>query len=279
MASRTSTASRQICSRQFGREVNSSVVVIKSEAEIALMRQAGRIVAEALARVSEHVRPGVTTAELDAIAEDVIRSRDAIPSFKGYPNNLPGVEPFPATVCASVNDELVHGIPGPRVLREGDILSIDCGAIYQGYHGDSAITMPVGQVSDKVQALLDATEESLYLGITQAKSGNRIGDMAWAIQRHVESKGYSVVREYTSHGIGREMHEGFSFPNFGKPKRGLQLRKGMTFALEPMVNAGDWRTRLLPDDWTVATKDGSLSAHFEHTIAITNGEAEILTQL
>ncbi len=242
------------------------------------MREAGRIVAQALAGVREHVRPGVTTAELDAIAEDIIRSRNAIPSFKGYPNNVPGSQPFPGTICASVNDELVHGIPGPRVLKEGDILSVDCGAIHEGYHGDSAITIPVGRIPEAAQALLEATKESLYLGIAQARVGNRIGDVAWAIQQYVESKGYSVVREYTSHGIGREMHEGFSFPNFGKPKRGLRLRKGMTFALEPMVNAGDWRTRLLADDWTVATKDGSLSAHFEHTIAITNGEAKILTQ-
>lgn len=255
------------------------MVVVKNDAQVALMRQAGRIVAEALERVREHIRPGVTTLELDQIAEQVIQQRDAIPSFKGYPNNIPGAKPFPATICASINDELVHGIPGSRVLKEGDILSVDCGAIYQGYHGDSAITAPVGQIPQDVQDLLAVTQQALYLGIAQAQAGNFIGDMAWAIQAHVEAHGFSVVREYTSHGIGREMHEGFSFLNFGKPRRGLRLRQGMTFALEPMVNAGDWRTRLLADNWTVATRDGKLSAHFEHTIAITNGEAEILTQL
>jgi methionyl aminopeptidase len=255
------------------------MVILKSDEEIALMRQAGRIVAEALALIRERVRPGVTTRELDALAEETIRTRDAIPSFKGYPNNIPNGKPFPASICASVNDELVHGIPNNRSLREGDIVSIDCGAIYRGYHGDSAITLAVGKISPEAQALLDATEEALYLGIAQARVGNRIGDVAASIQRHVESRGYSVVREYTSHCIGREMHEGFSFPNFGQPGRGLKLRRGMTMALEPMVNAGDWRTRLLSDGWTVASHDGSLSAHFEHTIAVINGEARILTQL
>jgi methionyl aminopeptidase len=255
------------------------MVVLKSDEELELMRQAGRIVAQALALTRERVQPGVTTLELDALAEEEIRRRDAIPSFKGYPNNVPGVKPFPATICASINEELVHGIPDSRPLREGDIVSIDCGAIYKGYHGDSAVTVPVGRIAPETQALLDATEEALYLGIAQARIGNRIGDVASAIQRHVESKGYSVVREYTSHCIGREMHEGFSFPNLGKPGRGMKLRHGMTIALEPMVNAGDWRTRVLEDGWTVSSLDGSLSAHFEHTIAVVNGKARILTQL
>lgn len=243
------------------------------------MREAGRIVAQVLELLRERVRPGVTTLELDALAEAEICKRGAIPSFKGYPNNVPGGKPFPASVCASVNEELVHGIPDGRPLREGDIVSIDCGAIYKGYHGDAAITVAAGQITPGAQALLDTTREALYLGIAQARVGNRVGDITWAIQRHVELHGYSVVREYTSHCIGRDMHEGFSFPNLGKPGRGMKLRRGMTIALEPMVNAGDWRTQLLSDGWTVASLDGSLSAHFEHTIAVLDGEARILTQL
>jgi methionyl aminopeptidase len=255
------------------------MVVLKSDDELVLMRQAGRIVAEVLALVREQIKPGVSTAQLNVLANKEIRKRDAIPSFLNYPNNVPGGKPFPATICASVNDELVHGIPDERPLREGDIVSIDCGAIYQGYHGDSAFTMPVGRITPATQALLDATRESLYLGIAQARLGKRLGDVTSAIQRHVESRGYSVVREYTSHCIGRKMHEGFSFPNLGKPGRGMKLRRGMTMALEPMVQMGDWRTRLLEDEWTVASLDGALSAHFEHTIAVVNGEAQILTQL
>jgi methionyl aminopeptidase len=255
------------------------MVVLKSDEELRLMRQAGRIVAEVLALLRERVRPGITTKELDALAEAEIRNRGAIPSFKEYPNNVPTGKPFPASICASINDELVHGIPDGRSLREGDILSIDCGAIYQGYHGDSAITVPVGRIGAEAQALLTTTQEALLLGIAQAKVGGRLGDVTSAIQRAVESQGFSVVREYTSHCIGREMHEGFSFPNMGKPGRGMKLRRGMTIALEPMVNVGDWRTRLLDDGWTVVTRDGSLSAHFEHTIAVVDGEAKILTQL
>ena len=255
------------------------MVVLKSEEELELMRQAGRIVAGALTLLRERVEPGVTTLELDVLAEEEICRQDAIPSFKGYPNNVPGGKPFPASICASVNEELVHGLPNDRPLREGDILSIDCGAIYKGFHGDSAITVPVGKISPEAQALLDTTRESLYLGIAQARVGNRLGDVTSTVQRHVESQGYNVVREYTSHAIGREMHEGFSFLNLGKPGRGMKLRRGMTVALEPMVNAGDWRTRLLPDGWTVASLDGSLTAHFEHTIAIVDGQARILTEL
>jgi len=255
------------------------MVILKSDEELKLMREAGRIVAEVLALMRDRIRPGITTLELDALAEERIRARGAIPSFKGYPNNVPDGRPFPASICASINDELVHGIPGRRILSEGDIVSIDCGAIYKGYHGDSAITVPVGQIMPETQALLTTTEEALYLGIGQARVGNRVGDIASATQKHVEAQGYSMVREYTSHCIGREMHEGFSFPNLGKPGRGMKLRRGMTIALEPMVNAGDWRTRLLADGWTVASRDGSLTAHFEHTIAIVNGQAKILTQL
>jgi methionyl aminopeptidase len=255
------------------------MVVLKSDQELELMHQAGQIVAEVLALLREQIRAGVTTLELDALAEAEIRRRGAIPSFKGYPNNIVNGNPFPASICASINDELVHGIPDGRPIREGDIVSIDCGAIYRDYHGDSAITVGVGRISPEAQALLDATEEALYLGIAQAKVGHRIGDITSAIQQHVESSNFSVVREYTSHCIGREMHEGFSFPNLGKSGRGMKLRRGMTIALEPMVIAGDWRTRLLDDGWTVASHDGTLSAHFEHTIAVVNGEARILTQV
>lgn len=255
------------------------MVVLKTDEDLVLMRQAGRIVAEVLALLRERVRPGITTLDMDALAEQEIRKRGAIPSFKGYPNNIPGGNPFPASICVSINEELVHGIPDSRLLREGDIVSIDCGAIYQGYHGDSAVTVPVGQIAPETQKLLDTTREALYLGIAEARVGNRIGDITSVIQRHVESQGYSVVREYTSHCIGREMHEGFSFPNLGKPGRGMKLRRGMTIALEPMVNAGDWHTKLLPDGWTVSSRDGSLSAHFEHTIAVRDGETEILTRL
>jgi methionyl aminopeptidase len=255
------------------------MVILKSDDELALMREAGRIVAETLMLIRERARPGVSTSELDTLAEAQIRKRNAIPSFKGYPNNIPNGRPFPATICASINDELVHGIPDGRLLREGDIVSIDCGAIYKGYHGDSATTLPVGNVTPEVQALLDTTEEALYLGIAQARVGHRIGDVTSAIQKRVEDQGYSVVREYTSHCIGREMHEGFSFPNLGKAGRGMKLQRGMTIALEPMVNAGDWRTKLLDDGWTVSSLDGSLTAHFEHTIAVVDGEARILTEL
>ncbi|MFN2110701.1 MAG: type I methionyl aminopeptidase [Anaerolineae bacterium] len=255
------------------------MVILKSDDELTLMREAGRIVAEALMLIREQVRPGVSTLELDAVAEAHIRKRNAIPSFKGYPNNIRNGRPFPATICASINDELVHGIPGQRLLREGDIVSIDCGAIYEGYHGDSATTLPVGAITPEVQALLETTEEALYLGIAQARVGRRIGDVTSAIQRRVEDQGYSVVREYTSHCIGREMHEGFSFPNLGKAGRGMKLQRGMTIALEPMVNIGDWRTKLLDDGWTVSSLDGSLTAHFEHTIAVVDGEARILTEL
>ncbi len=255
------------------------MVVLKSDEEIKVMRQAGRIVAEVLAVIRDQVRPGITTLELDALAEEEIRKRGAVPSFKGYPNNIPNGKAFPASICASVNAELVHGVPDGRALKAGDILSVDCGAIYEGYHGDSAITVPVGDISSEAANLLKVTEEALYLGIAQARVGNRIGDVAAAIQTHVESFGYSVVREYTSHCIGREMHEGFSFPNLGKPGRGMKLRRGMTIALEPMVQAGDWPTRLLDDQWTVASRDGSLTAHFEHTIAVRNGEALVLTEL
>jgi methionyl aminopeptidase len=241
------------------------------------MRYAARIVAEVLERMREVVAPGVTTVELDELAEQVIRGYDAIPSFKGYP---PGsAYPFPANICASVNEELVHGIPGPRVLEEGDIISIDVGAIYDGYHGDAAVTLPVGRISPGAQELLEVTEGALYAGISAARAGNRSGDISAAIQSYVEGRGYNVVREYTGHGIGRQMHEDPQVPNYGESGKGVPLRKGMTIALEPMVLAGDKAVRVLDDHWTVVSRDGKLTAHFEHSIAITNGDAEILSQL
>jgi len=256
------------------------LIVLKSAVEINKMRRAGRIVAEVLERMREWVAPGVTTAELDELAEAVIRKHNAIPSFKGYPGHPSRIaHPFPASICASVNEELVHGIPGPRVLQEGDIISIDVGAILDGYHGDAAITLPVGRISPEAQRLLEVTEGALYAGIAAARVGNRFGDISAAIQSYVESRGYNVAREYTGHGIGRKMHEDPQVPNFGKPGRGARLRRGMTIALEPMVLAGDSCVRVLQDHWTVVSCDGKLTAHFEHTIAITDGEAEILTRL
>jgi methionyl aminopeptidase len=241
------------------------------------MRRANRIVAEVLDMMRERVAPGVTTAELNEMAEAVIRKHNAIPSFKGYP---PGsIHPFPASICASVNDELVHGIPGPRVLQEGDIISVDVGAILDGYHGDAAITLPVGEVDPETLRLLEVTEGALSAGIAAAGLGKRTGDISAAIQAFVEGHGFSVVREYTGHGIGRQMHEEPQVPNYGPPGKGPRLRKGMTVALEPMVLAGDSCVRVLDDHWTVVSCDGKRTAHFEHTIAITDGKAEILSRL
>jgi methionyl aminopeptidase len=253
------------------------LITLKSPAEIEKMRRASRIVAEVLDMMRKRVAPGVTTAELDEIAEEIIRGHNAIPSFMGYP---PGsAHPFPACICASVNEELVHGIPGPRVLEEGDIISVDVGAILDGYHGDAAVTLPVGQVSAETQKLLAVTEGSLYAGISAAKAGSRSGDISAAIQSYVEGRGYNVVREYTGHGIGRNMHEDPQVPNYGEPGKGVRLRPGMTIALEPMVLVGDRHVRVLDDHWTVVSQDGGLTAHFEHSIAITNEDAEILTRL
>ncbi len=249
-------------------------IVLKSPREIEIMREAGRINALALQAVREAARPGVTTAELDAVAEEVIRSHGAIPAFKGYP----GPYPYPATITVSINDELVHGIPSKqRRLREGDIVSIDCGTVYKGYVGDSAFTMGIGEISPEAQRLLEVTERALYIGIEQMRPGNRVGDVSAAIQRYVESHGYHVTREYTGHGVGREMHEGPSVPNYGTPGRGVMLRVGMVIALEPMVLIGTPKTRVLPDKWTVVSADGSLTAHFEHTVAITEEGPDILT--
>lgn len=247
-------------------------IIIKSARELAYMRQAGRIVAETLAVLQERIKPGIATAELEALAYKVITKHNAVPSFKGYRG-------FPASLCVSINEEVVHGIPGKRVLREGDIVSFDLGAIYHGYHGDAAITLGVGRVSEEAARLIEVTAGALQAAIAQARTGHRLGDISWAIQHYAESRGFSVVRQYVGHGIGREMHEDPQVPNFGQPGRGVKLRPGMTLALEPMVNMGDWRTKVLPNNWTVVTEDGGLSAHFEHTVAITTGEPEILTKL
>jgi methionyl aminopeptidase len=253
------------------------VITLKSAAELDKMRQAGRIVAEVLDKMREWAVPGVTTAELDQVASAVIRKYGAIPSFNGYPPGSP--YPFPANICTSINEELVHGIPGPRKLHEGDIISIDVGAIVDGYHGDAALTLPVGRVEPETRRLLEATEGALYAGIAAARAGNRSGDISAAIQVYAEERGYSVVREYTGHGIGQKMHEEPQVPNFGQPGKGVRLRKGMTIALEPMVLAGERFVKTLSDRWTVVSCDGKLTAHFEHTIAITDGVAEILTRM
>jgi methionyl aminopeptidase len=245
-------------------------IIIKSEREIAIMRQAGRIVATVLDILSKQVRPGMKTKELDIIAAREVERLGGKPSFKGYRG-------FPANLCVSVNDEVVHGIPGERVLRQGDIVSLDFGASFMGFQGDAAVTVGVGEISSQARELVETTEGVLKAGIAAAHSGARFGDVSATMQKYAESRGYSVVREYTGHGIGREIHEEPQIPNFGLPGTGAVLEKGMTLALEPMVNVGDWRTRVDDDHWTVLTADGSLSAHFEHTIAITNGDAEVLT--
>ncbi len=247
-------------------------IVIKSEREIALMREAGKIVAAVLEILAKSIKPGLKTKELDIIAEREIKLLGGKPSFKGYRG-------YPANLCVSVNDEIVHGIPGDRVLMEGDIVSLDLGAIYQGYQGDAARTVGVGVITQQAKALMQATEGALNAGIQMARDQNRLYDISYAIQQYAESRGFSVVREYTGHGIGRQMHEDPLVPNFGIAGTGPTLKKGMALAIEPMLNVGDWKTRLSSNEWTVFTADGSLSAHFENTIIITEGEPEILTRV
>jgi len=246
-------------------------IIIKSTEELAVMRQAGRIVAVVLEVLTKQVKPGMKTKELDIIAAREVERLGAKPSFKGYRG-------FPAALCVSVNDEIVHGIPGKRLLREGDIVSLDFGAIYDDFQGDAAITVGVGKITPEAKQLIETTKGSLEAGIAAARPGATLGDISAAIQNYAESRGYSIVREYTGHGIGREMHEEPQIPNFGLPGTGPVLKRGMTLALEPMVNTGDWRTQLGDDHWTVLTADGSLSAHFEHTIVITDAEPEVLTR-
>lgn len=251
----------------------SQVVVIKKAADIARMRAAGRVNALALNAVRAAIQPGVTTAELDAIATEVILSHGGKPVFKGYP----GPYPYPATICTSINDELVHGIPSQRKLKAGDIISVDCGTLLDGFIGDSAITVGVGEISAEAEKLLRVTEESLYKGIEHMRVGQKTGDVSAAIQQHVESHNLHVTREYTGHGVGRKMHEGPQVPNYGTPGKGLPLSVGLTIAIEPMVLVGTPNTRVLVDQWTVASADGSLTAHFEHSVAVTADEPMILT--
>jgi len=250
-------------------------ITIKTPQEIEIMRIAGKINAEALAAARAIIRPGVTTADLNAAAEEVLRKYGVYSPFKNYP----GPYPYPASTNVSVNDELVHGIPGKRKLKEGDIVSIDCGTVYEGYVADSAFSAGVGQISPEAQRILEVTEGALYEGIRHMVASNRIGDVSAAVQNYVESRGFSVTREYTGHGVGRRMHEGPQVPNYGTPGRGMMLRVGMTIALEPMVLAGSFRTRVMPDEWTVVSADGGLTAHFEHTVAITEDGPYILTAL
>lgn len=245
-------------------------IIVKSAGEIAAMRRAGMVVASILKILSREIRAGMTTAQLDDIAVRELTKYGATPSFKGYRG-------FPASLCVSINEEIVHGIPGERVVREDDIVSLDFGAILDGFHGDAALTVGVGSISPEAKQLLEITKSCLEAGISAARVGAHLGDISAAIQHCAESRGFSVVREYTGHGIGREMHEEPQIPNFGPPGYGPVLRKGMTLAIEPMLNIGGWQTRVKSDHWTVVTADGELSAHFEKTIAITDGEAEVLT--
>lgn len=248
------------------------MIVLKTSREIALMREAGRIAGRALQLAGAACEPGVSTAELDAIAEKFIKSEGAKPSFKG----LYG---FPATACISVNEQVIHGIPDRHcILKQGDIVSIDLGAFFRGYHGDTAATFAVGDISPEAQRLMDVTKESLYKGISMARAGNRIGDISHTVQENVEGAGFSVVRDFVGHGVGTELHESPEVPNFGKPSHGVRLTAGMTIAIEPMVNIGDYHVKVLEDGWTTVTCDRSLAAHFEHSVAITPDGPVILTQ-
>ncbi|MGE6504340.1 type I methionyl aminopeptidase [Bacillus wiedmannii] len=248
------------------------MIICKTPREIEIMREAGRIVALTHQELKQHITPGITTKELDQIAEKTIQKYGATPSFKGYNG-------FPGSICASVNEELVHGIPGKRKLEEGDIISIDIGAKYNGYHGDSAWTYPVGNISESVQKLLDVTEKSLYLGLEQVKPGERLSNISHAVQTRAEENGFSIVREYVGHGIGQDLHEDPQIPHYGPPNRGPRLKPGMVICVEPMVNQGRRYVKTLSDDWTVVTVDGKWCAHFEHTIALTEAGYEILTTL
>ncbi|MFD1178948.1 type I methionyl aminopeptidase [Paenibacillus puldeungensis] len=248
------------------------MIICKSESELGFMREAGRIVAETHRLMAQSIEPGITTRELDQLADKYIRSQGAVPSFKGYNG-------FPYSICASVNEELVHGFPGKRKLNEGDIISIDIGAEYRGFHGDSAWTYPVGEISEEAKKLLEVTEGSLYAGLALVKPDVRLFTISHAIQQHIESAGFSVVREYVGHGVGADLHEEPQIPNYGMPDRGPRLKPGMVLAIEPMVNVGKRYVKTLDDNWTVVTVDGSLCAHFEHTVAVTPDGMEIFTKL
>ena len=247
------------------------MIIIKNKQQIEYMRLAGKVVGETLAKVEETVKPGITTMELDRIAEEYILKCGGKPSFKGYYD-------FPASICTSVNNEVVHGIPSDKVvLEEGDIISIDCGAILNGYHGDAARTLPVGKISEEAQKLIDVTKESFFKGAEKAIVGNRLTDISFDVQQYVEQRGYSVVRDYVGHGIGRDMHEDPEVPNFGRPGRGIKLTEGMVLAIEPMFNIGNYHVDVEENQWTVVTRDNSLSAHYENTVAILENGFEILT--
>lgn len=251
-------------------------IFLKTEDEIELMRHANQLVARTLAELGRHIQPGVTTLQLDRIAEEYIRDNGAVPTFKGFPNPYGG--PFPGSICTSVNEVVVHGVPNVEtVLKDGDIISIDCGVLLEGFNGDSCYTFCVGEVSPEVRQLLKTTKESLYLGIKAATAGHHVGDISYAVQSHCESHGYGVVRELTGHGIGTQMHEDPQVPNYGRRGNGVRLKAGMCIAIEPMITMGDRQIYLDADRWTIRTRDGKCAAHFEHTIAIRKGEAEILS--
>lgn len=247
------------------------MIILKSREEIEKMRKSSAIVAEILSEVKQMVRPGVKTIDLDRRAEELTRKKGARPAFKGYRG-------YPFSLCTSINCEVVHGMPSERTLKEGDILSLDFGVSFNGYYGDSAVTVPVGKVSVKAERLMEVTEKSLYLAIENVRPGKRLGDVSAAVQNHVEAAGFSIVRDYVGHGIGKDLHEDPQIPNFGTKGRGIELKPGMVFAIEPMVNEGTYEVRLLKNEWTVVTRDGKLSAHFEHTVAITENGPEILSR-
>ena len=251
-------------------------IFLKTEDEIELMRQANQLVGRTLGELAKHIKPGITTLQLDKIADEFIRDNGAIPTFKGYPNPFGG--PFPASICTSVNDVVVHGVPNAEtVLKEGDIISVDCGTLLNGFNGDSCYTFCVGEVSDEVKKLLKTTKESRYLGIKNAVAGNHLGDISSAVQDHCEAQKYGIVRELTGHGIGREMHEDPRVPNYGSRGNGIMLKAGMCLAIEPMVTMGNRAIWMDADRWTIRTRDGKPAAHFEHTIAVRKGQAEILS--
>lgn len=248
------------------------MIILKTKREIKIMREAGRLVAQSHKLVGEHIKPGVTTKELDRLVEEFLKSKNAIPTFKGYYG-------FPFSICVSVNEEVVHGFPSNRKLKEGDIVSVDIGATYEGYVGDGARTFCVGEVSDEKRHLVEATRQSFYEGIKFAKTSYRLSDISHAVQQYAESQGFSVVRDYVGHGVGKDMHESPQIPNFGRPGKGPRLQEGMVLAIEPMVNAGVYNVKVVDNGWTVVTVDGKPSAHYENTVAVTDGEPELLTVL
>ena len=258
-------------------------VMLKSKSEIAQLREAGRLVAQTYEVLRPHVKPGVSTAELDTIAEDFIRSKGGKPIYKGYGarparGKMPAIPAFPATICVAINEVICHGIPSPKeILRDGDIIGVDIGVLYKGWVGDACVTYPVGKLDDETQRLMDVAKRCMELGIEQARNGNRLGDVGAAIQSYAEANGFSTVREFVGHGVGRSLHEDPQVPHYGKPHTGLRLQRGMVFTVEPMINAGTYEAKVLRDLWTVVTADGKRSVQFEHTLAITDGAPELLT--